>query len=685
MRIHSITLENIRSYISQKIIFPPGSILLSGDVGSGKSSILLALDFALFGLRIGSLSGGSLLRNGTLKGNVELNLDIDNVPITIKRYLRKTGNTINQDPGYLIVQGTKYNLSPIELKDRILQLLHYPREFLTKHKSLIYLYTVYTPQEEMKYILLSDKENRLEILRKVFGIDKYKRIKDNAKIFISYLKGRRKELAGRIADLSEKQDLYTEKEQVCLNLKKQIKILDEEILAVTILLKKQEETFLFVQKQVEEFRNLKSKLEVSQLHFDHKKKRKNEILPQLSLLEEQIVQLESELHEPNHVDPQLISEKEALVQSLQISLREKNAKLGALRNRIHTIEEIKNKIQTLDICPTCKQKVTPQHIQEVIISENTKLISTDKEISTLLDEIKKTENNLTILTQQIGELQKQINILDSFKLKKNYLDEKKSFFRSLQEESVILENDLKLHISEQQSLQEKILLMKDVETVLEKHITKKQEYFEQQKYLELNKNTLDTQLHTSRIQLKELEEEIKRKLKGKDELLRLTSLQDWIENKFIEMMAVIEKHILSKVHTDFNHFFQKWFSLLIEEDNIKVILDEEFSPLIEQNGHIIDYTYLSGGEKTAAALAYRLALNQVINLLMSVIKTRDLLILDEPTDGFSEIQIDRMRTILRELDMSQIIIVSHENKIETFVDHVIQIRKNDHITEIGSP
>jgi len=47
-----------------------------------------------------------------------------------------------------------------------------------------------------------------------------------------------------------------------------------------------------------------------------------------------------------------------------------------------------------------------------------------------------------------------------------------------------------------------------------------------------------------------------------------------------------------------------------------------------------------------AALAYRLSLNQVINNLMSTIKTRDLLILDEPTDGFSGEQLDRMRDIL---------------------------------------
>ena len=46
-----------------------------------------------------------------------------------------------------------------------------------------------------------------------------------------------------------------------------------------------------------------------------------------------------------------------------------------------------------------------------------------------------------------------------------------------------------------------------------------------------------------------------------------------------------------------------------------------------------------------------------------MIKTRDLLILDEPTDGFLEQQLDRMRDLLDELDAKQIILVSHEDKI----------------------
>ena len=71
MIIKKIRLENIRSYKSIEIDFPSGSLILSGDIGSGKTSILLAIEFALFGLQPGQ-RGAGLLREGEKKGKVYL-------------------------------------------------------------------------------------------------------------------------------------------------------------------------------------------------------------------------------------------------------------------------------------------------------------------------------------------------------------------------------------------------------------------------------------------------------------------------------------------------------------------------------------------------------------------------------------------------------------------------------------
>ena len=63
MILKRIKIENIRSYESFEALFHKGSTMLAGDIGSGKTSILLAIEFALFGLQPGQ-KGASLLRNG---------------------------------------------------------------------------------------------------------------------------------------------------------------------------------------------------------------------------------------------------------------------------------------------------------------------------------------------------------------------------------------------------------------------------------------------------------------------------------------------------------------------------------------------------------------------------------------------------------------------------------------------
>ena len=99
-------------------------------------------------------------------------------------------------------------------------------------------------------------------------------------------------------------------------------------------------------------------------------------------------------------------------------------------------------------------------------------------------------------------------------------------------------------------------------------------------------------------------------------------------------------------------------------------IDEDFTPMIEQDGYEQEYSYMSGGEKTSSALAYRLSLNTIVQRVSAGIRS-NLLILDEPTDGFSKEQLFKIREILDELKCPQVIMVSHEKELESFADHVL--------------
>ena len=104
------------------------------------------------------------------------------------------------------------------------------------------------------------------------------------------------------------------------------------------------------------------------------------------------------------------------------------------------------------------------------------------------------------------------------------------------------------------------------------------------------------------------------------------------------------------------------------------MVDEDFTPVVTQDGYDQEVDFLSGGEKTSVALAYRLALNSIVQQVSAGMKS-NLIILDEPTDGFSKEQLYKIRDILRELQSPQTILVSHETELEGFADHVFMVSK----------
>jgi exonuclease SbcC len=154
----------------------------------------------------------------------------------------------------------------------------------------------------------------------------------------------------------------------------------------------------------------------------------------------------------------------------------------------------------------------------------------------------------------------------------------------------------------------------------------------------------------------------------------------WLNQHFIPSLEQIESQVLIRVKEEFNTLFQKWFYLLIEVGDIDVEIDEFFTPIVIQSGYRLDVDSLSGGEKTSIALAYRLALNEIIRRMIML--EDNLLILDEPTDGFSKEQLVQIKYVLEELSAAQVIVVSHEKELEGFVETIFRVVKESERSQV---
>jgi exonuclease SbcC len=681
MILKKLKIKNIRSYKEAEIEFPEGSTLLMGDIGSGKTSILLAIEFALFGLQPNQ-RGNSLLRSNEDEAFVSLELEIDNKKVLIERTITKSGKSITQSSASVKINEDYYEGSVTEIKNRILSILSYPQEFAKKTNDL-YKFTVYTPQEEMKQIIMESNDTRLNTLRHIFGIDKYKRIEENVDILTTRLRQEIRINEDKIGGVELRKRALTEKSTNILVINKQIIEIENEISKIqTQKLEKQKEIDELTKKINEKanFEKEKAKTEVMLLN-------KNELImsyeKEIFLLKKQIIEIKRFSFKESEIDDLKVKIKsnELALKSFEEAYIPLVSSIQTIETRKRELENVKNKISGLNKCPTCLQDVNESYKKTIINQKDQELSMLDLQKSS---NIKMKEE----LMQKIEQTKKQINAF------KNALSETEILRVKLQQTK---EKEERMEYIERQ----KNSAIKDIEILkrqtieLEKVIAEYRRYSEIFDYknkelqkiisgenkLLINRAELKKEVQFLEIQIKDIENEIKELEKIAEKISYLKEIEFWINNKFIDLVLYTERNVMLKLREEFSDLFSNWFSILVS-DSISVRLDESFSPVIQQNDYEVDYNYLSGGERTAIALAYRLALNQVINSLLSKIKTKDLVILDEPTDGFSDSQLDKMRDIFQQLKVRQLILVSHEPKIEGFVDNIIRFKKVGGISEI---
>ena len=680
MIFKKIKLKNIRSYREQELVFPEGAVLLAGDVGSGKTSVLLAIEYALFGLQPGQ-RGSSLLANGEDYGEVSLELDINGDNVLIERGLKRSSKSINQDFAVITVNGNRFESSVTEVKLKILELLNYPLDFVRKN-NLLYRYTVYTPQENMKEIIREDIETRLDVLRHVFGIDKYKRIQENI---------------ARIATMIRDDSRFLQAESAMIDTRKNDVDSSQKFLNIiqSKVTEKQEEI-----KKIKEERLLKEK-EVENLHnkVAERENFKKEI-EKLSLVlrnkQEQTSRFNKDLIEINdlissskpvaiNLDPNKIPNQIAETLKEIDRLEKEYMRFSSNSNSLDIQKQNelvkKTKIYQLKHCPTCLQDVPEAHKHNIINEVETKINKFDKDKVVLINEIQRVYSELTNQKNILKSLESDKVAIQVNNAKQENLNKYLSKRQELEKLKEAFEKDI-VFINDQIDSQKKNSLdYSKYENLLK--IKKDELYYltdsEKRKEIELAETRKEIEMTLKEMSKYSLE--IQKGQESKNKLMKMLDIENWLSNNFLNLAKFTEKNILIALRKEFTKIFNKWFSMLTT-DAFEVYLDENFSPVIVHNEFELDYEFLSGGERTAVALAYRLALNQLINSVLSKIKTSDVVILDEPTEGFSEVQLDKMRDMLRELNVKQLLIVSHETKMEGFVDHVIRFKKTNGVSEV---
>ncbi|MDG6964080.1 MAG: hypothetical protein JRN16_01335 [Nitrososphaerota archaeon] len=664
MIIKELELTNIRSHGHSMIRFPLGRTLLEGDIGSGKSSVLVAMEFALFGL--GSDSGTSVLRLGQDSGEVRMSFDVDGSEYEVTRRLQRKSGRVQQSDGVLKMPGETLSLSPSELKEKILEILEFNEAPDPKAQSWVYRYAVYTPQEEMKSILALASEQRLQILRRAFRVEDYKVAANNAeeaskqiRIDASKQDGiatgmtELREVIERLQKEEEKhRDGLSELEETELHVEEEVRLVKDEREA----LRKRELSLQGVKVEKEYYERLESEAAAD---FAAAKAEIAELTGALKAIDAELAG--SELERPPSTDSLPDLKRRGR------TLEGKEKKLTELKAAAETKLSDYESVMRNGVCPVCDRPVEAHDFDERRSEKSAErdhlvreLRAVEGEINTLREKIERVESYREASKESAqrraersrlkADLEKKAQAMHKFEKRVNFAK------KSLQQAGE--------QLRELRGVEEGI-------KAAEKNLTKTED-----KLRGVRDRLVRTRglLEEAQKRQTEIAIEVVAKEEASNRGRKLREREIWLSDYFVPTVKTVEKSVLATVNQEFDSLFRKWFGLLVDDPEKEVRVDEDFSPVVTQAGYEQDVRYLSGGERTSIALAYRLALN-VLAQRVSVGMKSNLLILDEPTDGFSQAQLGTVREVLDDVGCLQMIIVSHDKELESFADQIFMVEK----------
>ena len=684
MRIEAVELENIRSHTKTKVEFERGFNCLVGGVGWGKSSVLYAIDFALFGDPIGR-SYEYLLREGADSGKVLLKFIQDGKTYTITRGIRRRGKGISQDWETLKLTQDSTTVASVK-SDAVAEQL----KAITGLDKELFREIVWVRQEQLKQLLDLTPRERQKRLDELFGLSDYE-------VGWTNLQGIQKEyevekrVYERDPDIVTMDKLHAEYDQTVqefANIEAQIDGLKKKQIEADNTLEETTQRLQSLEdlrKQTEELKRKETQLKTSIENTEDRITRLADEIKQKNMqiegINEKLQSLEKELEtyretlrhaglNPDQSPDELRKHLQTLEEQLRILGGEKEASRKE-------IQEAWRRISTLTAeskCPLCLQNLSEDYKKD------------------LLDRLNKTN---TDGEQKLAELQKNLEKLDEMR---NIISTVERNIQMLKPKT----DDQKTRVSEEQQELEKRSKEFDEKQLLEKQLREQLDAVQKeiskfdltaldaarmmrdQAFIEFSdvKNKLET-TENRKSDLAGRMEEFRQRLNNAEEKLeRKKRIESMLE--IVVGVRDAYRSIQPKMRSEFVAYLQRMIQHSLDElvggagPTLIVKVDDTYSPIVKgEEGFEREVTNLSGGERTLLAFAYRLGMGQLIT------QSRTghglyMLLLDEPTEslGPEDGSIDRLAEAISRLKaIEQIIAVTHSEVFADKAEHVIRLDK----------
>lgn len=522
MIIETLELENFKSYKNSTIKFKQGISLILGENGSGKSSILEAISFVLFGKLNTNLDDAirkPISEDDEVKQmSVTLTFKHQGKKYRIKRQRKNKTTVILHD-----ISGEKpFTMSKTteSVNNDIKNILNIDYDAFQN--------AVYIKQGEITKLTDSKPAEKKKLISKLLNIESLEKAYDNIREVILTYENKKTYNQGKLQSYDEKLDEKKQTQQKIEQLQKEKEELKKQLKQTIKELEDYQKEKQLQQSQKSEYQLITNEIENKQKEYQRLNNEINNIktsLEEIESDEKQIKQIETKIQQL----PELIQAKDAHEKSNTIQY----TKLNPINQRINEIN---------------KHKQTLTNTKEDYEKYN-KLINTEKQLQTTRDKLNEDVNQNTIIKTQIENI-KQIYEKRGEELKECTKQAVNIFhigFKSMLE--------IKEHIQKQRKLQEDKIdtLNKQKQQNNSKIETNKNMIQSTNKSLEDLINTTDTcpicQSEITHKKHVQLEEQYKNKIQQyKQENLILTKEIQEIDINLVQLQKSYDE--LFKINVD---------------------------------------------------------------------------------------------------------------------------------------
>ena len=691
MKIEIVQLENIRSHIKSTVPFTRGFNCLVGGVGTGKSSVLYAVDFALFGEPLGR-SFEYLLREGADSGKVTIQFTQNGKTYRLTRGLKRRGKGIGQDFEELKLFEDETVIASMKT-DAIAEQF----KAITGLDKDLYREIVWVRQEYLKELLDATPRVRQRRLDELFGLSDYETAWSNIAVYQR--------------DYETEKRIY-EKDPDVVGLEKlgvEYNRVTEEFALLEIELQNAIAKLAGARKALEDADSKLKKLEEKRLFIEELRRKEVKVQANIANIEETSASLTQRIEgkktivdnlkqRQNSIDAQVSSYKSKLeevgvpanqpTEALRSRLAAFDDQISSLKaehettmRNVQTDQKRTVSLAMESRCPLCLQPLNDEYkngLLQRIQEENTERQKTIKQLQSDIEELQRTK---TVANEACSNLQTLTARAKDLKTRMSEEDKNLSALATEFEAKRRLEADL---LGQFEAIRVEIgrFELSDLEAAREQS----KQAFRQYSLLESDLRTKENRKKDLLMRLDETKERIDH---AQEKLERMHQIV-----KTVEVLGAIRdayRSIQPKLRSEFvkvlRNFVQQVLDSLVggEAPLLNVIVDETYTPYIKSESDVDrEVSNLSGGERTLLAFAYRLGLGQLI-MQSRTGHGLSMLLLDEPTEslGREDGSIDRLaEAISRFKAIEQIIAVTHSEAFSEKAEHVITLEKEAGISKV---